>query len=274
MVEIPIFHIDAFTSEPFRGNPAAVCLLDKPRTAEWMQAVAMEMNLSETAYLVPRDDGGYDLRWFTPAIEVPLCGHATLASAHTLWESGSLAEDQEARFLTLSGWLGARKQGQNIELDFPAIFSEETELPEIIAEALGLKSTAFISHRARQIQRSNYLLELESDDSVINLKPDFAALRRSCDTGVIVTARGTSAKYDFVSRFFAPYAGIDEDPVTGLAHCQLTPYWSEELGKSEMLAYQASRRGGELNVRLNGDRLALGGQAVTILRGKLIRSEI
>lgn len=273
MVEIPIFQVDAFTGEPFKGNPAAVCLLDKPRSSEWMQALVMEMNLSETAYLVPRDDGGYDLRWFTPAIEVPLCGHATLASAHTLWESGNLAEDQEARFLTLSGWLKARKQDQNIEQDFPAIFSEETVLPEIIADALQLKSTDFVSHRAIQRERNNYLLELGSVDSVVNLKPDFAALRRSCDTGVIVTARGNSAKYDFVSRFFAPYAGIDEDPVTGLAHCQLSPYWSGKLGKSEMLAYQASRRGGELKVRLNGDRVALGGQAVTIFRGKLAFAE-
>jgi PhzF family phenazine biosynthesis protein len=237
-----------------------------------MQAVAMEMNLSETAYLVPRNDGGYDLRWFTPAIEVPLCGHATLASAHSLWESGSLAEDLEARFLTLSGWLRARKQGQDIELDFPAIFSEETELPEKIADSLGLKSTDFVSHQSRQNQRGNYLLELASADLVINLRPDFAALRHSCDTGVIVTARGNSAKYDFVSRFFAPYAGINEDPVTGLAHCQLTPYWSAKLGKSEMLAYQASKRGGEIKVRLNGDRVALGGQAVTIFRGKLVSS--
>jgi PhzF family phenazine biosynthesis protein len=269
MIEIPIFHIDAFTAKPFKGNPAAVCLLDKPRTAEWMQAVAAEMNLSETAYLVPRAGGGYDLRWFTPAIEVPLCGHATLASAHALWESGSLAEDQEARFHTLSGWLTARKQGQNIELDFPAIFSEEIELPEMIGDALGLKSTRLVSRRALQKHRGTYLLELESYDSVINLNPDFKALHFSCDTGVIVTARGTT-KYDFVSRFFAPFAGIDEDPVTGIAHCQLTPYWSEKLGKIEMFAYQASKRGGEVKLRLNGDRVALGGQAITIVRGKII----
>jgi len=269
MVEIPIFHIDAFTREPFRGNPAAVCLLDKPRTAEWMQAVAMEMNLSETAYLVPRPDGGYDLRWFTPAIEVPLCGHATLASAHALWESGNLAEDKEVRFFTSSGWLKAIKHGQNIEMDFPAIFNEETEIPEKMADALGLKSTKFGSYRARQKQNGNYLLVLESSDSVIDLKPDFEALRRSSDAGVIVTAQGKSGKYDFVSRFFAPYAGINEDPVTGSAHCQLATYWSEKLGKNEMLAYQASQRGGEVKVRLAGDRVMLGGQAVTILSGKV-----
>jgi PhzF family phenazine biosynthesis protein len=234
-----------------------------------MQAVAMEMNLSETAYLVPREDSGYDLRWFTPAIEVPLCGHATLASAHVLWESGTLGEDQEASFHTLSGWLKARKQGQNIEMDFPAIFSEECAIPDKMADALGLKSKNFASYRARQKQKGNYLLVLESSESVIDLKPDFDALCRSSDTGIIVTAQGNNTKYDFVSRFFAPSAGIDEDPVTGSAHCQLAPYWSAILGKTEMLAYQASKRGGEVKVRLNGDRVMLGGQAVTIFRGKI-----
>jgi PhzF family phenazine biosynthesis protein len=269
-METPILQIDAFTSEPFKGNPAAVCLLDGPRPDEWMQNVAAEMNLSETAFVAPRDDGGFNLRWFTPTIEVPLCGHATLAGAHALWETGRLAQDQEARFNTLSGWLMAKKAGGKIVLDFPAIFTDPSELPAALGDALDLSLVKVICNRVRDRQDSNFLLELESEEQVRNLKPDFELLRRAINAGVIITARGSSSKYDFVSRYFACYAGIDEDPVTGAAHCMLTPYWSAKLAKDEMLAYQASARGGEVSIRLNGDRVALAGHAVTILQGQLL----
>jgi PhzF family phenazine biosynthesis protein len=268
-MEIPFLQIDAFTSEPFKGNPAAICLLDRPGEPDWMQKVAMEMNLSNTAFIGPRADGGFDLRWFTPAIEVPLCGHATLASAHALWETGRLAPGEVARFFTLSGWLSAKRSGEEIEMDFPAIFSEGAELPHPLANALALDSTDVICNRARAKQSGKILLELKSEESVRGLKPDFEFLRRNVDSGVIVTARSLS-NYDFVSRYFAGAAGVDEDPVTGSAHCMLAPYWAAKLGKTEMRAYQASARGGEVNVRAKGDRVGLAGRAVTVLRGSLI----
>jgi PhzF family phenazine biosynthesis protein len=268
-MEIPFLQIDAFTSEPFKGNSAAVCLLDRPGEPGWMQKVAMEMNLAATAFIVPRADGGFDLRWFTPTIEVPLCGHATLASARALWETGRLAAGETARFFTMSGWLTAKRSGEEIEMDFPAIFSEAAELPQPLANALGLDATDVICNRARDKRNGNFLLELKAEESVRELKPSFELLRRDVATGVIITARGSS-KYDFVSRFFAGYAGIDEDPVTGSAHCMLAPYWAAKLGRNEMRAYQASARGGEVNVRVLGDRVGLGGRAVTVLRGSLI----
>jgi PhzF family phenazine biosynthesis protein len=269
-MEIPFLQIDAFTSEPFKGNPAAVCLLDRPGEPGWMQKVAMEMNLSDTAFIVPRADGGFDLRWFTPTIEIPLCGHATLASAHALWETERLAADEIARFFTLSGWLTAKRSMEEIEMDFPAILSETAELPQPLANALGLDSREVICNHARNKRNGHFLLELRSEESVRELKPNFELLRRDVTSGVIITARGSSSKYDFVSRYFAGHAGIDEDPVTGSAHCMLAPYWAAKLGKTEMRAYQASARGGEVNVRVLGDRVGLGGRAVTVLRGSLI----
>lgn len=266
---IPIFHIDAFTSEPFKGNPAAVCLIGEPRPAEWMQNVAAEMNLSETAFVVPCQDGGFDLRWFTPTIEIPLCGHATLASAHALWETGRLAQDKEARFHTLSGWLVAKLDRARIEMDFPALFADKVELPKVVEEALDIKPIAVVINRSKDGIDGNCLVELESESTVRNVKPDFEKLRRAVNAGVIITARGNS-NYDFVSRYFASYAGIDEDPVTGSAHCMLAPYWSAKLGKTTMSAYQASARGGEVSVRINNDRVFLGGNAVTVLRGFLL----
>jgi len=268
-LEVPILHIDAFTSEPFKGNPAAVCLLDEPRPTEWMQDVAAEMNLSETAFVVPRQDGGFDLRWFTPKIEVPLCGHATLASAHALWETGRLAQDKEARFHTLSGWLIARRDGDRIEMDFPALLVNRAELPKAVEEALDIMPLAVLANRRKDGSDGNFLVELESESTVRDVKPDFEKLRRAVNVGVIITARGDS-KYDFVSRYFACYAGIDEDPVTGAAHCMLAPYWSAKLGKDALSAYQASARGGEVGVKFNGDRVVLGGDAVTVLRGSLL----
>jgi PhzF family phenazine biosynthesis protein len=268
-LEIPILHIDAFTSEHFKGNPAAVCLLDEPRPAEWMQNVAAEMNLSETAFVVPRHDGGFDLRWFTPKIEVPLCGHATLASSHALWETGRLAQDEEARFHTLSGWLIARRDGDRIEMDFPALLANRAELPKAVEEALDIKPLAVVSNRRKDGSDGNFLVELESESTVRDVKPDFEKLRRAVNLGVIITACGDS-KYDFVSRYFACYAGINEDPVTGAAHCMLAPYWAAKLGKDVMSAYQASARGGEVGVKFNDDRVVLGGDAVTVLRGSLL----
>lgn len=267
-MEIPIFHIDAFASRPFEGNPAAVCLLEEPREAGWMQRVAEEMNLSETAFVAPRAaGGGFDLRWFTPAIEIPLCGHATLASAHALWETGLLPETEEARFHTMSGPLICREVNGRIEMDFPALIAIEAELPKEAREALGVAPEAVRIHRRANGTDGNFLLELASEAAVREAAPDYRALR-GFDVGFIVTARGESG-HDFVSRYFAGYAGIDEDPVTGSAHCMLTPYWAAKLGKAEMSAYQASKRGGEVGVRLNGDRVTLIGRAVTVLHGTL-----
>lgn len=258
-----LLQIDAFTSEPFRGNPAAVCILTTPREPSWMQAVAAEMNLSETAFLQPLDDGSFSLRWFTPAVEVDLCGHATLASAHALWSENLLAAEATARFQTRSGLLTATRQGDLIELDFPAKRESEAAAPEGLLESLGIGKPVYVGRNAW-----DYLVEADSAATVRALTPDFTRLRKIRVRGVIVTARG-DGEHDFVSRFFAPGSGIDEDPVTGSAHCCLAPYWAPKLGKSDFFAYQASPRGGVLRVRIDGDRVKLGGRAVTILRGEL-----
>jgi PhzF family phenazine biosynthesis protein len=268
---LDLYQVDAFTDRVFAGNPAAVCLLPAPRPAAWMQSVAREMNLSETAFLVPRADSGFDLRWFTPAVEVELCGHATLASAHVLWETGRLGAAETARFHTLSGLLTAERRGGaegsagDIELDFPANRVEEVAPPAGLLEAFEGVKPRFVGK-----SRFDYLLELETEDMVRSAAPDCARLRTLPVRGVIITATGGSGPYDFVSRFFAPGAGVDEDPVTGSAHCTLGPYWSERLGKSSFRAFQASARGGELRVEAVGDRVKLGGRAVTVLRGELV----
>lgn len=257
-----IYKVDSFTEKPFAGNPAGVCILPGPRDETWMQNVAREMNLSETAFLY-RGKDGYELRWFTPAAEVELCGHATLASAHILWETGDLAPKAEARFQTKSGLLTAARRGGQIELDFPAKPEETAEAPDGLIEALGVEP--------RHIGRNafDYLVEVESQEIVRDAAPDFARLKKIRARGVMITSAASSAGFDFVSRFFAPAVGIDEDPVTGSAHCCLGPYWGAKLGKTEMKAYQASARGGIVRVRLAGDRVMLGGHAVTILRGEL-----
>jgi PhzF family phenazine biosynthesis protein len=260
----PIVQVDAFADSPFAGNPAAVCILPEPRDERWMALVAREMNLSETAFLAPNGDG-YGLRWFTPAVEVDLCGHATLASAHVLWEDGHLAPVAQARFHTRSGLLTAeRRDGGWIEMDFPAALATPIEAPPEMARALGV-TPLFCGKN-----RLDYLVEVESEAAVRALTPDLAALRAFGARGVIVTARSDSPGYDFVSRFFAPGAGIDEDPVTGSAHCGLGPFWAPRLGKTELVGYQASARGGVVRVRLEGERVKLGGQAVTVLRGELV----
>jgi predicted PhzF superfamily epimerase YddE/YHI9 len=256
-----LLQVDAFTDTAFKGNPAAVCILDRERDAAWMQDVAKEMNLSETAFLLHHADG-FGLRWFTPAVEVALCGHATLASAHALWEERILETD--ARFHTLSGLLTASRNGDLIELDFPAKAEEATDAPPLLLESLGAKPV-YVGRN-----QFDYLVEVGTEEELRALNPDHARLRTIKVRGVIVTARSSDPRFDFVSRFFAPGSGVDEDPVTGSAHCALTPYWSKKLGKTEMTAFQASARGGVVHVRLAGDRVKLGGHAVTVLRGELL----
>lgn len=233
-----------------------------------MRDVAQEMNLAETAFLVPKSGApqqdGYDLRWFTPAIEVDLCGHATVASAHVLWEDGHLPPETQARFHTRSGLLLADRRGDWIELDFPATPPAAAPPQPHLLDALGTTGR-FVGKT-----RFDYFVEAESEAAVRELTPDFTALRKFGVRGVIVTARSSSAEFDFISRFFAPGAGIDEDPVTGSAHCALGPYWSERLGKQAFTAYQASVRGGVVRVCVKGDRVILGGQAVTVMRGELL----
>jgi PhzF family phenazine biosynthesis protein len=257
--------VDAFTDRPFSGNPAAVLRLPAWPDDGWLQQVAMEMNLSETAFLVDQADG-YRLRWFTPAVEVALCGHATLAAAHVLWSEGHAKATEELRFHTKSGLLRAIKKESRIELDFPIEPPSESPPPAGLLEALG--TTARYVGR----NRFDYLVEVDSEAEIRRLSPDFARLGRVETRGVIVTSRSANPEYDFVSRFFAPRAAVNEDPVTGSAHCCLGPYWQERLGKSEFTAFQASARGGVVHVRVAGDRTFLGGQAVTVLRGEVVGS--
>jgi PhzF family phenazine biosynthesis protein len=257
-----IFKVDSFTSKPFTGNPAGVCLLDGPREERWMQGVAREMNLSETAFLSPERDG-FNLRWFTPAVEVSLCGHATLASAHILWEEGLLEPSRTARFQTASGELRAYLRGELIEMDFPSKPEAPAAAPRDLERALGVAS-AYVGRNAL-----DYLVLLGSEEAVRAVRPDFALLRTVKLRGVIVTAPSDRPEYHFVSRFFAPAVGVDEDPVTGSAHCALTPFWAARLGRSELVGYQVSERGGVVHVRDAGDRTVLAGEAVTVLRGEL-----
>jgi PhzF family phenazine biosynthesis protein len=259
---VPFFQVDAFTNKRFCGNPAGVCLLPVPADGGWMQNVATEMNMSETAFL-HQEENGFDLRWFTPAAEVELCGHATLASAHILWEAGYLEPEEPARFHTLSGLLTAERAGDWIELDFPATPAEPVTPPDDLVRALG------VTPKYAGQNQFDYLVEVGIEDTVRAMKPDFALLEAATSRGVIVTSAARSPEYDFISRFFAPAVGIDEDPVTGSAHCCLGPFWGKRFGKREMLGYQASPRGGTVRVRVEGERVKLGGQAVTVLRGEL-----
>jgi PhzF family phenazine biosynthesis protein len=259
---VPIFVVDAFTDRPFAGNPAGVCPLDRPADEDWMQHVAAEMNLSETAFLVPEDDG-HRLRWFTPTLEVVLCGHATLAGAHVLWETGRLPADAPARFHTRSGLLTAARSGDGITLDFPAEMPTPCDPPAGLAEALGAKPKSVGRNRM------DYLIELDSEAAVRRLRPDFARLAELPVRGVIVTGLSAERAYDFVSRFFAPASGVNEDPVTGSAHCALGPFWAARLGKSDLIGRQVSARGGVVRVGVRGERVLLGGRAVTVLRGTL-----
>ena len=258
-----LFQVDSFTNEPFSGNPAGVCLMTEPRDDTWLQAVAREMNLSETAFL-SSNGGRYDLRWFTPTIEVDLCGHATLASAHILWETTAVTDSEPIHFDTRSGTLTAIRAGDWIELDFPATPEEPADSNIDLGRALGVSPT--------YIGRSEYdfLVEVASEKVLGELTPDFVLLERATARGIIVTAQAVRQEYDFVSRFFAPQSGVNEDPVTGSSHCCLAPYWSKRLGRTELIGYQASERGGIVRTRLEGQRVILGGQAVTIFDAELV----
>ncbi|WXG39422.1 MAG: PhzF family phenazine biosynthesis protein [Candidatus Freyarchaeum deiterrae] len=261
---IRIYQVDSFTNRAYSGNPAAVCILSELKDESWLQVVARELNpLSETAFLHKKKDG-YDLRWFTPKEEVDLCGHATLASAHILWETNQLREDEEARFHTLSGLLTAKKQDEWIELNFPAEVEKEADPPKELLESLGIEAKYVGKNRF------DYLIEVESEETVRNITPNFELLKKVNTRGVMVTSTSASKEYDFVSRFFAPRIGINEDPVTGSAHCCLGPYWKKKLKRDEFLAYQASERGGIIKVRVGKERVYLGGQAVTVLIGELV----
>ena len=263
MAEISCLQVDAFTARPFAGNPAAVCLLEEERDEQWMQAVAAEMNLSETAFVRPLKEG-FELRWFTPTVEVELCGHATLASAHVLWSEQVVGNDELIEFHTKSGVLTCSQQGDCIELDFPAASLESAESSEELAEALGV-TPSFVGQSG-----FDQLVLVESEQVVRALRPDVALMRKLGVRAVMVTSASDDPQIDFVSRFFGPGVGIDEDPVTGSAHCSLGPFWSERLGKTDMTAFQASARGGVVRVRIAGDRVILGGQAVTVFKGVLL----
>ncbi len=257
------FLVDAFTDRPFTGNPAAVCLMSAPAAVAWMQAMARETNVSETAYL-HREDDGWRLRWFTPKTEVELCGHPTLATAHVLWEEGVVATDAPITFRSLSGDLVVTRDGDWAELDLPAIPVADAPVPDGLLEALGLATV-----RACRRAGDDYVLEVESPDVIRGLKPDFEAILKVPLRCAVPTAEDSSGAYDFVSRFFAPIAGRSEDHVTGFAHCLLGPYWQGRLHRDHLVAYQASERGGTLHVTIRNDRVVLGGRAVTIVRGEL-----
>ena len=274
---LTIIQVDAFTDRPFAGNPAAVCVTDEPLEEGLMQAIAAEMNLSETAFVCPIE-GGYSLRWFTPATEVDLCGHATLASAHVLWSEGHLTPEAVARFKTRSGWLSASKKGSWIEMDFPA---QPVTVTSYVAPEL-IKSLC-CGGNIRTVAKNdvNYLIELQSEKVLRTLEPDFVEIKKLPLQGIIATATADSDQYDFVSRYFAPAVGINEDPVTGSAHTSLAPYWQEKLGKSTMLAQQLSERGGIVRVQCklpesnttsasNENRILISGQAITTLKGNLL----
>lgn len=257
------FVVDAFTDRPFTGNPAAVVLLDQWPDDAWLQNVAMEMNLAETAYLAPNAQG-FDLRWFTPKVEVDLCGHATLASALILAHLGKLADGSIVSFATRSGILGATRQGSRIVLDFPSLKAAECSPPPDLLESLRVTP--------QYVGRSqfDFLIEIESASSLRNIDPDFRRLAGVACRGVTITAASDDPRFDFVSRFFAPAVGIDEDPVTGSAHCLLAPYWGQRLGKSKMVAYQSSLRGGVVDVEVRGPRVMLGGEGRIFSSGEIV----
>ncbi len=260
---VPLYVVDAFTERAFAGNPAAVCLLEAWPEDAWLQNLAAEMNLSETAFLVERGEC-FELRWLTPAVEVDLCGHATLASAAVLWHAGRVRPETTIRFATRSGILAAARRGELIELDFPLDTTRESPPPPGLLESLGA-GPRYVGRG-----RTDWLVELDTEAEVRNLAPDFRRLAAVDCRGMIVTARSAGGEFDFVSRFFAPAAGIDEDPVTGSAHCTLAGFWQSRLGKSEFRALQASRRGGIVHVRIEGDRVRLGGRAVIVAAGGLM----
>jgi PhzF family phenazine biosynthesis protein len=255
--------IDAFTDVAFAGNPAGVILLDQPRSERWMQQVAREMNQAETAFLT-RDADGFGLRWFTPVAEVELCGHATLASAHYLWQQGKLDAGETARFHTKSGLLTASQRDGWITLDFPATPPLFSPVPAGLLSSLGLGSGQVLK------SKFDYFVVLEDPAALRGLVPDFGRLSAVEARGVTVTAPSDQPGVDFLSRFFAPRVGVNEDPVTGSAHCALAPYWCARLGRQQLLGYQISPRGGKVRVEHAGERVYLSGKAVTVLKGELV----
>lgn len=256
--------IDAFADRAFAGNPAAVCLLDEPQPEDWMRALAAEMNLAETAFVTPGADGAYGLRWLTPEVEVDLCGHATLAAAHLLYESGQLAAEAEARFDTRSGRLVVRQSGQGYVMDFPATPPSAQAVEDDLATLFGTEP----SWTGQSV--FDWFLVMPSEAAVRSIAPDHARIAALGARGVIVTARADAdSPYDVVSRFFAPGSGVPEDPVTGSAHCAIGPYWAEQLDQEEVACYQASARGGHVSVRVQGDRVELSGRAVTVYHAEL-----
>lgn len=263
MPRIPCWQVDAFTDRPFAGNPAAVVWLEADADPAWMQNVAAEMNLAETAFVRKLADG-YSLRWFTPTVEVDLCGHATLAAAHALWTSGTVSEEP-LRFHTRSGVLTCSRNADLIELDFPATPPTEVPVVPAVLSALGVTGAEYFGR-----SKFDVLVHLSTAAQLRSLQPDLRALAAVDARGVIVTAVSDDPRYDFISRFFAPRYGVDEDPVTGSAHCALTPFWAAKLRQLTFTAFQASKRGGVLRVRLDGDRVILGGHAVNIWEGRLI----
>ncbi len=258
-MKFPIFQVDAFASETFKGNPAAVVPLQEWLPDETMQNIAMENNLAETAFFVPTQ-AGFEIRWFTPLVEVDLCGHATLATAHVIFQEAGFTSDQ-IQFGSRSGMLTVKKEGEKLQLNFPADAISEIKFPTDVVDSIGMSPIQSFKGI------TDYLLVYETEEQIRQIAPNFHLLKNTDARGVIISAPGNEV--DFVSRFFAPAVGIDEDPVTGSAHTTLTPIWAEKLGKSKMTALQLSKRGGELNVELSRDRVLISGKAITYLQGEI-----
>ncbi len=258
-MNLTIYQVDAFTKEVFKGNPAAICPLEEWLDAELMQRVALENNLSETAFFVKKDDV-YEIRWFTPTFEIDLCGHATLASAFVIFEILKLEESIINFHSDKSGKLSVEKNGDILTLDFPSRPVSIAEAPKGLIEAIGKLPKEILKAR-------DYFLVYENEQEVLDISPNFSKLLEIDAHGFIVTAKGETS--DFVSRFFAPEVGVFEDPVTGSSHCNLIPYWAGKLGKNELFGRQISQRGGELFCELKGDRVKIGGNAVLYLKGEI-----
>ena len=258
-MKLQIYQVDAFTQKIFAGNPAAICPLDRWLDADLMQKIALENNLSETAFFVKKDDV-YEIRWFTPTFEIDLCGHATLGSAFVIFDVLKLESEIVKFHSHKSGELSVAKKEDLFILDFPSRPPVECEIPERLIEAIGKQPREVLKSR-------DYFLVYETEDEIAGIAPDFAELLEIDTRAVIVTAKGENC--DFVSRFFAPEVGVTEDPVTGSAHCTLIPYWAEKLGRNELFARQISARGGELFCELKGDRVKIGGNAVLYLKGEI-----
>jgi PhzF family phenazine biosynthesis protein len=261
--KIPFFQVDAFTDVPFKGNPAAICILEKELPEDLMQQIAMENNLAETAF-VTKASSGFNLRWFTPSVEIKLCGHATVATAHVLWQEGILDKSEVAAFHTLSGLLRVTKNDEWIQLDFPAFSFQPAVAEPGMLQSLGISpADTVFTHEGR------FVFMLDNADDLMNVSPDFTSLKKY-PMAVITSRPRQGSPYDFISRSFAPSHGVDEDPVTGSSHCVLAPYWSEKLHRNKLFAYQASQRGGELKLRLSDDRVLIEGKAITVIKGEMV----